>query len=236
MPKALGSCFFWPTTDKRRDTLIFWKPNCFYWKCFGNCLAAQWLGFCASTGSGLGMIFGEWTKILQATWQDQKRKVLTEQIWGNENLKHDTLQPGNSLEILSINKGTSREFSGGPVVKTTCFSCQGHRFDSWWRGLRSHKLQGTEKKKTLPHELSSTCWKGSKYCYQPLCCRTSRNRLLDSHETPKETTKHMCVCACVCVCVCGMYNIYFRKLTNFYLTKKFMTFWFHLFDFVWIEY
>ena len=44
----------------------------------------------------------------------------------------------------------------------------------------------------------------------------------DSHETPKETTKPVCVC--VCVCVCSMYNIYFRKLMNFYLTKKFMTF------------
>ena len=33
----------------------------------------------------------------------------------------------------------------------------------------------------------------------------------------------------------SMYNIYFRKLMNFCLAKKFMTFSFHLFDLVWRE-
>ena len=33
----------------------------------------------------------------------------------------------------------------------------------------------------------------------------------------------------------NMHNIYFRKLMNFCLTKKFTTFGFHLFDLVWIE-
>ena len=33
----------------------------------------------------------------------------------------------------------------------------------------------------------------------------------------------------------NMYYIYFRKLTNFCLTKKFMTFWFYLFDLPWIR-
>ena len=33
----------------------------------------------------------------------------------------------------------------------------------------------------------------------------------------------------------SIYNIYFRKCMNFYLTKKFMTFWFHLFGLTWIE-
>ena len=32
-----------------------------------------------------------------------------------------------------------------------------------------------------------------------------------------------------------IYNLYFRKLMKFFLTKKFMTFRFHLFDLVWIE-
>ena len=200
MPKALGSCFFWPTTDKRRDTLIFWKPNCFYWKCFGNCLAAQWLGFCAFTGSGLGMIFGEWTKILQATRQDQKRKVLTEQIWGNENLKHDTLQPGNSLEILSINKGTSREFSGSPVVKTTCFNCQGHRFDSWWRGLRSHKLQGTEKKKDTSTWTLFNLLERIQVLLPTLVLPNIKEQT-QIHMRHQKKPPSMCVCVCVCVCV-----------------------------------
>ena len=32
------------------------------------------------------------------------------------------------------------------------------------------------------------------------------------------------------VYIYSMYNIYIRKFMNFCLTKKFMTFWFHLFD------
>ena len=38
------------------------------------------------------------------------------------------------------------------------------------------------------------------------------------------------------ICIYTIYiYIYIRKLTNFCLTKKFMTSWFHLFDLVWIE-
>ena len=37
-------------------------------------------------------------------------------------------------------------------------------------------------------------------------------------------------------CIYNMYkHIYFIKLMNFCLTTKFMTFWFHLFDLVYIE-
>ena len=33
---------------------------------------------------------------------------------------------------LEINEGG--DFPGGPVVKTPCFYCRGHRFDPWWDG------------------------------------------------------------------------------------------------------
>ena len=31
-----------------------------------------------------------------------------------------------------IQKGTCRDFPGGPVVKTLRFPCRGHGFDPWW--------------------------------------------------------------------------------------------------------
>ena len=42
-----------------------------------------------------------------------------------------------------------------------------------------------------------------------------------------------CVCVCVCVyihIICIIEYIYSRKLMNFCLAKRFMIFWFHLFD------
>jgi len=36
-------------------------------------------------------------------------------------------------------KTDPEEFSGSPVVRTPCFHCQGPRFHSLVKGLRSHK-------------------------------------------------------------------------------------------------
>ena len=41
-------------------------------QCRGNSLAVQWLGLLASTAGGWGLIPGQGTKILQATWPGQK--------------------------------------------------------------------------------------------------------------------------------------------------------------------
>ena len=38
------------------------------------------------------------------------------------------------LHLLKKREGKERskgDFPGGPVVKTPCFQCRGHRFDSW---------------------------------------------------------------------------------------------------------
>ena len=51
----------------------------------------------------------------------------------------------------------------------------------------------------------------------------------------RNASVYVCVCVCVCVCVYSILSIYicyFRKLMKFFLTKKFMTFRFHLFDLV----
>ena len=37
---------------------------------------------------------------------------------------------------------------GGPVVKTPCFHCRGHRFSSWEGNFTSHMLLAVVKKKT----------------------------------------------------------------------------------------
>ena len=57
---------------------------------------------------------------------------------------------------------------------------------------------------------------------------------------PLSSVVEMLLYTCVCVCVCVysilyIYICYFRKLMKFFLTKKVMTFWFHLFDLGWIE-
>ena len=36
-----------------------------------------------------------------------------------------------SLGLDAANDGVLREFPGGPVVRTLCFQCRGHRFDPW---------------------------------------------------------------------------------------------------------
>ena len=44
---------------------------------------------------------------------------------GNEALTQDTMW------VNLKNKMLSRDFPGGPVVKTPCFHCRGHWFDPW---------------------------------------------------------------------------------------------------------
>ena len=40
----------------------------------GNSWAIQWLGLCASTSEGKGLIPGQRTKVPQAAWHGQKKK------------------------------------------------------------------------------------------------------------------------------------------------------------------
>ena len=42
---------------------------------FGAFLAIQWLGLCAFTAEDLGSVPSRGTKILQAAWRDQKKRV-----------------------------------------------------------------------------------------------------------------------------------------------------------------
>ena len=42
---------------------------------FRDFLAVQWLGLCAFTAEDLGSVPSRGTKILQAAWRDQKKRV-----------------------------------------------------------------------------------------------------------------------------------------------------------------
>ena len=59
--------------------------------------------------------------------------------------------------IRSSKTGKTREFPGGPVVRTLSFHCQGRRFSPWSGELRSHKPRGGARKKTGKTNL--WCWK-----------------------------------------------------------------------------
>ena len=45
-------------------------------------MAVQWLGRCASTAGGMGLIPGEGTKILHATWSGQKKEKKRKKNYG----------------------------------------------------------------------------------------------------------------------------------------------------------
>ena len=47
--------------------------------------------------------------------------------WGSFSIKLNDSPEGNAHE------GSLSDFPGGPVVKTLCFHCRGHKFDPWSR-------------------------------------------------------------------------------------------------------
>ena len=70
----------------------------------------------------------------------------------------------------------SRQFPGGPVVRTRCFHCPGARVQSLVRELKSHKLRGAAKKKFVF---------SMKFCisyYLPPSCTQFRNFILVFEE------------------------------------------------------
>ena len=50
----------------------------------GNFLAVQWLGLLAFTAEGSGSVPGQGTKILQAMWRSQKKKLYLNKSWKNK--------------------------------------------------------------------------------------------------------------------------------------------------------
>ena len=63
--------------------------------------------------------------------------------------------PGSAVK----SKRTCRDFPGGPVVKTLCFSCRGAWVQSLVQKLRSHMPLSQEKKKACMRAIQLP-WKG----------------------------------------------------------------------------
>ena len=59
------------------------------------------------------------------------------------------------------------EFPGGPVVRTWCFHCWGHRFDSWSQNSESAGCGPTKNRGN--HSLLSTCRNPQGWAVNPVC-------------------------------------------------------------------
>ena len=59
------------------------------------------------------------------------------------------IQPTNALKCFKHMLLNSRDFPGGPVVKSLRLQCRGHGFNSWLGNLRSHMPCDWAKKKFL---------------------------------------------------------------------------------------
>ena len=66
----------------------------------GTSLVVQWLGLCASTTGGTGLIPGWGTRILHATWRGQKKKKKIETRNVDQEFSRRETSVRNDLEKL----------------------------------------------------------------------------------------------------------------------------------------
>ena len=66
---------------------------------------------------------------LECVYRRRENKILyrQKQLAGrlSNNIKH-------LIQTYTMNISLTRDFPGGPMVKTPCFQCRGCRFNPWW--------------------------------------------------------------------------------------------------------